>query len=230
MPPAAILAGGLATRLYPVTRTIPKSMLEAAGRPFIDHQLRLLKANGIQRVVLCLGNLADPIQDYVQDGRAYGLQVDYSRDGEQLVGTGGALRKALPLLGETFFVLYGDSYLPIPFAPVAEAFTASGRQGLMTVFRNEGRWDKSNVCFRDQTIVRYDKAAQDPDMAYIDYGLGMLKAQALDEIPGERFDLAALYQTLLSKNQLAGFEVFQRFYEIGSQDGLKEFEDYIKNQ
>jgi NDP-sugar pyrophosphorylase family protein len=148
MLPVAILAGGLATRLRPMTDRVPKSLLSIAGRPFIFHQLELLKNQGIDRVVLCVGHLGDQVKAAVGDGRALGLAIDYSFDGGELLGTGGALKRALSLLGDKFFVLHGDSYLPCSFAPIQSAYEAARRPALMTVLRNDNHWDKSNVLFR----------------------------------------------------------------------------------
>lgn len=157
MPALALLAGGVATRLRPLTEKIPKAMLEVAGQPFIAHQFRLLRREGVSRVVVCAGYLAGQIQEYAGDGRAFGLEVLYSLDGPTLLGTGGALKKALPLLGESFLVMYGDSYLDIPFRPVVEAFHRSGLPALMTVFHNANRWDASNVEFVNGLIIRYKR-------------------------------------------------------------------------
>lgn len=225
LPPLAILAGGLATRLRPITETIPKSLVTVAGRPFIEHQLEQLRREGIRRVVLCVGHLGERVREVVGDGARFGLRVEYAFDGPKLLGTGGALRRALPLLGDVFFVLYGDSYLPIPFAPVAETFRKSGKQGLMTVYRNEGHHDTSNVVFADGRIVTYDKKARLPQMRHIDYGLEVLRAEAFAPFAvRDAFDLAELLQDLLRRGQLAGHEVTTRFYEIGSHEGLRELD------
>ncbi|SBW10919.1 putative nucleotidyl transferase [uncultured delta proteobacterium] len=225
----AILAGGLATRMRPATETIPKSLLDVAGEPFVYHQLRLLQRRGITRVVFCLGYLGGQIESAVGDGSQFGLSVSYSYDGPELLGTGGALRRALPLFGESFFVLYGDSYLPCDFATVQAAFRESGKPALMTVFRNEGRFDASNVIFENGIIVRYDKKEKNPRMQHIDYGLGILTANDLEYcIPaGTKYDLADLYRVLLERGHLAGYEVFERFYEIGSPQGLRELAERI---
>ena len=228
MLPVAILAGGLATRLRPITSTIPKSMVEVGGEPFIAHQLRQLQLEGVRRVVLCLGHLGEQVQDFVGSGARFGLAVDYSFDGERLLGTGGALKPALPKLGPAFFVLYGDSYLDVHYAPVQRAFKSSGLPALMTVFRNEDRWDASNVVFRDGRILRYDKKERTSDMVHIDYGLGLLRAEVLASQPDGRFDLAKIYADLANKGELAGYEVAQRFFEIGSPDGLTETTAYLK--
>ena len=157
MLPVALLAGGVASRLRPITATVPKALVEVAGQPFIVHQLKLLHREGVQRVVLCVGHLGEQIEAYIGDGRRFGLRVAYSLDGDVLMGTGGALRRALPLLGEAFFVLYGDSYLDVAMPPIELAFHRQNLPALMTVFRNEGRWDTSNVLFDGSRVIRYDK-------------------------------------------------------------------------
>jgi NDP-sugar pyrophosphorylase family protein len=226
--PVAILAGGLATRLRPITQTIPKALVEVAGKPFIDRQLEYLRGQGVQHVVLCVGYLGEMIQDVVGTGERFGLQVSYSPDGSTLLGTGGALKKALPLLGGHFFVLYGDSYLPVDFSEVQRVYEQSGQQALMTVLENGNRWDKSNVLFKGGRLVEYNKRDPGPDMAHIDYGLGVVAAEVFDQYSAaEPFDLADVYQTLSNHGQLAGYEVHDRFYEIGSHSGLREAEEFF---
>jgi D-sedoheptulose 7-phosphate isomerase len=221
--PVAILAGGLATRLGEAARHTPKSLVDVAGKPFAARQLELLRDRGVSDVVFCLGHLGDRVEAAIGDGSAYGLRVRYSSDGERLLGTGGALRKAIPLLGDAFLVLYGDSYLECDYQAVAAAFLASGRDGLMTVFKNDDRWDRSNVELSDGRIVRYDKVNRTPEMRHIDYGLGALKARALDKYPTNcAYDLATVYQDLIADGGLAACEVTDRFYEIGAPDGLEE--------
>ena len=228
MLPVLILAGGLATRLRPLTERIPKALVPVAGKPFVVHQLEFLRAQKIRRVILCTGYRADQIEAVVGDGAAYGLEVSYSEDGDTLLGTGGAIIKALPLAGSAFFVLYGDSFLPISFAKVESQWRRSHKPALMTVFRNEGQWDSSNVLFEDQTVVEYDKHRPRPGMDYIDYGLAVLSADLFsDRKPAIPFDLADLYHDLSLSRRLAGMEVFQRFYEIGSPEGLAEAEAFF---
>ena len=225
----ALLAGGLATRLRPITETIPKSLVTVADEPFINHQLRLLNRHGFRRVVLCVGHLGEMIQKEVGDGAAFGMEVAYSFDGPTLLGTGGALQRAMPLLGEAFVVLYGDSYLPMNYAEAVETFEASGKPGLMTVFHNQGQWDTSNVVFRDGTIRRYDKKELTPDMQHIDYGLGILRSDTLAGYPANAaFDVAEVYRDLSRAGQLAGYEVRHRFYEIGSLKGLAELDALLR--
>jgi len=228
MLPVAILAGGLATRLRPVTETIPKALVEINGEPFLAHQLRLLAASGIRRVTMLVAYRAHMIEDYAGDGRRFDLEVTYSPDGPDLRGTAGAVAQARPLLGESFFVLYGDSYLPCDYAAVERAFVESGKPALMTVYQNHDRWDTSNVRFEDGRILAYDKKIRTPAMRHIDYGLGAFHASAFDAIPEHgAHDLADLYRALLERGELAGYEAGQRFYEIGSFAGIQELSEHL---
>jgi N-acetyl-alpha-D-muramate 1-phosphate uridylyltransferase len=226
--PVAILAGGLATRLRPISEKIPKALIDVGGMPFISRQLNYLREQGIKRVVLCVGYLGEQIEQLVGPGDRHGLEVRYSSDGARLLGTGGALKQALPLLGEAFFVLYGDSFLPINFANVELAYQASARPALMTVLRNQGRWDKSNVEFVGGNIIEYNKRNPRLEMAHIDYGLSIISARVLGTYPNLKpFDLADVFHDLSLAGQIAGHEVFERFYEIGSREGLAEAEAYF---
>ncbi len=228
--PVAILAGGLATRLKPITEKIPKLLVEVAGEPFFTHQLRLLKKSGLTRVVVCVGHLGEQIVARYGDGAREGLRIEYAFDGPKLLGTGGALIAARPKLGDTFYVLYGDSYLPIDYRAVGTAFARSGKLGLMTVFRNEGRYDASNVWFEHGAIEVYDKKKPRPEMRHIDYGLGVFRAAAFDGFPRDAaVDLADVQQSLVARGELAGFEVAQRFYEIGSPSGLAELDAFLRH-
>jgi NDP-sugar pyrophosphorylase family protein len=229
--PVAILAGGLASRLGPITEKIPKALVLVADQPFLTHQLRLLRAAGIRKVVLCVGYRGEMIEEEFGNGTSLRMELSYSYDGPELLGTGGALKKAFPMLGAQFFVLYGDSYLPIDYAGPARAFTASGKPALMTVFRNENRWEPSNVWFEEGEIKRYDKSNRTPEMKHIDYGLGVFRSEALLLWPNERaFDLSDVYQGLIGKRELAGYEVDRRFYEIGSPHGLAELDAMLRGQ
>ena len=224
----AILAGGLATRLRPITETIPKALIDVAGKPFIVRQLEYLRSQNIRRVVLCIGHLGEMIEAEIGNGKSLGIEVVYSADGDVLLGTGGALKKALPELGEDFFVLYGDSFLPINFLAVQNAYISQAKPALMTVLKNANQWDKSNVEFKDGILKEYNKQAPRPEMCYIDYGLGVIHSKKLHAYSmNQSFDLVDFYGALSQKGQLAGFEVHERFYEIGSHSGLKETEDYF---
>jgi NDP-sugar pyrophosphorylase family protein len=228
MLPVAILAGGLGTRLGPVTETIPKLLVDLAGRPFAEYQLDALQSQGVTHVVYCLGHLGEQVIAALGDGRRWGMRFDFVMDGPVLLGTGGALRRATPVTGEHFFVLYGDSLLTCDFAAIQRTYEASGRACLMTVFRNDDRWDRSNIVFRRGEIIVYDKRVRDPDMHYIDYGLGIVSADVLRPYPADApFDLAAVYQDQLRIGQLAAFEVETRFYEIGSPEGLEETRAFV---
>ena len=229
--PVAILAGGLAKRLRPITETIPKALVNVAGLPFLAHQLRLLHSAGLRRIIVCAGYRGEMIEAEIGEGVRFDLRVEYSFDGPRLLGTGGALKRALPLLGDRFFVLYGDSYLPIDYRKAALAFAAGDKAGLMTVYRNEGRWDASNVRFEAGQILRYDKKHRTPEMHHIDYGLGILRAESLASWPENKpFDLADVYSHLLAEGQLTGHEVKERFYEIGSPEGLAELDAFLRHQ
>jgi N-acetyl-alpha-D-muramate 1-phosphate uridylyltransferase len=226
----AILAGGRATRLGSLTEKIPKSLLDLNGEPFVVHQLRLLHSKGIRRVVLCVGHLGIDIQHAIGDGSNLGVHVDYSFDGPRLLGTAGAVKNALPKLGGSFFVIYGDSYLPCDYQAVARNFESSSGLGMMTIFRNDGKWDRSNVEYESGEILAYSKTQPTARMHHIDYGLGVFRAEAFQSlVTGESRDLAEVYAGLLKRKQLAAFEVYERFYEIGSPAGLRETAEFLGN-
>ena len=226
MPPIVVIAGGLATRMGEVTTRIPQSMIPVNGEPFIAIQLRKFRSQGITHVILCIGYLGEQIRDFVGDGASFGLKVDYSFDGPILLGTGGAVRQALPLLADIFLLIYGDSYLDIAYPPVVEAFQVAGKPGLMTVLHNEGRWDTSNVEFAKGQIVEYSKQPT-PRMAYIDYGLSVLRRDCFDAVPHGAFDLGELFRQMVARGEMAGYEVTTRFYEIGSPAGLEQTAAYL---
>jgi NDP-sugar pyrophosphorylase family protein len=214
-----------------VTEKVPKSLLELNGEPFIFHQLRLLKTHGVQRVVLCVGHLGEMIRQVVHEGQEFGVKVEYSFDGARLLGTAGAIKNALPTLGDSFLVLYGDSYLVCDYAAVAREFQRAGKLALMTVFKNEGQWDTSNVEYQSGSILAYSKKNRTPRMQFIDYGLGAFSAQAFARVRADQaFDLAELYSIMLSEGQLAGMELPHRFFEIGSPAGLEETARFLATQ
>jgi len=227
--PVAILAGGLATRLQSLTERTPKSLLPIAGRPFLFHQLELLKRQGVQRVVLCIGHLGEQIMAAAGDGRRFGLSIEYSSDAGRLLGTGGALRRALELLGDDFFVLNGDSYLPCSFAHIESAYFAAHMPALMAILRNDNRWDRSNVFFEEGAPIAYDKHSQRSDMRYIDFGVCVFSRGALADYPENTvLDLANICRDLSLRGQLAACEVSERFYEVGSVQGIADTEEYLR--
>lgn len=229
MLPVAILAGGLATRLNPITLQCPKALVEVSGKPFIHYQLNYLSEQKINNVVICIGHLGEYIRDYVGNGSQWGLEVQYSADGEIKLGTGGAIKKALPMLGEVFFVLYGDSFLPVDYKKVQNEFNNRKKSGLMTIYKNNNQWERSNVNFINGQIITYNKTHITPEMEYIDYGLGVLKSDSLHFFNHlESFDLSDLYSFLANEGQLAGYQIYSRYYEIGSHQGLNDFEKYLE--
>lgn len=225
--PVCILAGGLGSRLGDAVADTPKPLLPVAGRPFLFHQLDLLRRFGAERVVISIGYLGEQIQDAVGDGSAFGLEVLYCEDGPTPIGTAGAVRKAAPLLGDRFLVLYGDTYLRIDYADVDRTALRSGRPALMTVLRNEGRWDTSNVEYADGVVQRYNKHSPNPSAAYIDYGLSVLTTEALDATDPTASDLATVFQSLSEAGLLAGYEATERFYEIGTPSSLAEASAFL---
>ena len=227
--PVAILAGGMATRLGDLARDTPQALIDVAGRPFIAHQLDLLRAHGLTDIVLCTGYLGAPLEEVVGDGSRYGVRVRYSPDGPRALGTGGALRQALPLLGEAFLTMYGDSYLECDYGAVERAFLASGCPALLTVMRNDDQWDRSNVLCVNGRIVRYSKEHRDADMRHIDYGLAAMRAGVFRLYPEEgTLDLARVYEELAARDELAAYEVSDRFYEIGTPSGLAETRQHLE--
>src|SRR6202453_3762273 len=218
LPPICILAGGLGTRLGERVRDTPKPLLEVAGEPFLVHQLRLLAGHGAREVVLCVGYRGEQIESQI-GGERFGLRIQYSFDSPELDGTLGAIRRALPLLGERFLVLYGDTYLRLDYADADRVWCESGLPGMMGVLRHESRWDTSNVRYADGRVLAYDKRAPTPDMHWIDYGLGGLTADALSVVDETEGELAKLYQQLAGLGRLCGYEAGERFYEIGTPSG-----------
>ena len=231
MLPVAILAGGLATRLHPLTEHVPKSLVQVAGRPFIFHQLDLLRLQGVERVVLCVAHLGGQIREMVGTGASLGLAISYSFDGTELLGTGGALKRALPLLGEEFFVLYGDSYLRCSLGAVQSAYQAARRPALMTVLRNDNRWGKSNALFRNGELLAFDKRSPRAGMAHIDFGLSVVSRGVFARYGAAGvIDLSDVFRDLSLSGQLAALEVSERFYEIGSPQGLQESERFLSHR
>lgn len=229
MQPLAILSGGLATRLYPVTKTMPKAMLDVAGKPFIARQMELLKQKGFSRIVICAGFLGEQIQQCIGNGASFGLSVTYSFEGETLLGTGGAIKKALPFLDDVFCVMYGDSYLNTDFAPIADYFSSQNKKALMAVFKNHNQWDTSNIVYENGMVVTYDKKNKTSAMHYIDYGFSIVRKKIFSSFPDDTpFDLADVFQAVVCQGEMLGYEVKKRFYEIGSLQGLEETRAYFE--
>lgn len=226
LPPICILAGGLGTRLGSTVKDTPKPLLDVGGEPFILHQLRLLARYGARRAVISVGYLGELIVHRIGPER-FGIELEYCHDGAAPLGTLGAVRKAAPLLGERFLILYGDTYLRIDYAAAAAAWRATGLAAMMTVLRNDGAWDTSNATFDGALVTTYDKRDPTSDMAWIDYGLGGLEAAALRAVSADETDLAALYHVLARERRLFGFEATDRFYEIGTPAALAETSAFL---
>jgi N-acetyl-alpha-D-muramate 1-phosphate uridylyltransferase len=223
-----ILAGGLGTRLRPLTETVPKALTPVRGRPFIDYQLELLRKNGVTDFVLCVGHLGEGVEKHLGDGSGFGCNISYSYDGPRLLGPAGALKRAEKLLRDRFFVTYGDAYLRAPYSELMATLTASGRLGVMAVYRNEGRFGKSDVVVEGGAVVAYDKKNRAKGMDWINYGVTALRREALEAIPSDTFcDEETFYGALIGRKQLLAFEVKERFYEIGTHASLAEFEAFV---
>jgi MurNAc alpha-1-phosphate uridylyltransferase len=226
---AVILAGGLGTRMYPETRQLPKALMPVAGRPFLAWQLQKIKSSGFSEVVLCVGHLGDKIREFVGDGRQFDMRILISDEGEQQLGTGGALRQALDLLSESFLVTYGDSYLPFDYAGPLQDLTAHpDALGTMSVFFNQGRWDASNTEIEADRVVRYEKGGDDPALAYIDYGALALRRRVVEGLAaGVRLGLETVQAALANQRRLRAFVAEERFYEVGSPGGLHDLEQLL---
>jgi NDP-sugar pyrophosphorylase family protein len=224
-----ILAGGLGTRLRPLTYKIPKVLVPVDGKPFLHHQIELLKERGIHDIVLCVGHLADQIRAYFGDGSRLSVRIRYSEERGMLLGTAGALKNAEPLLEDDFFLLYGDAYLLVDYQGVLRYFrNAVGGLGLMVVYHNADRYERSNVVVRDGRVAVYDKEGRTPGMEYINYGLSVLRKEALSLVPADRpFSQEELYRLLIERGELLAWETKHRFYEVGSEQGLAEFRELV---
>ena len=224
-----ILAGGLGTRLRPLTQALPKVLVPVDGKPFLHHQIELLKAHDIRDIVLCVGHRADQIRACFGEGNRLGVRIRYSEERGMLLGTAGALKNAEPLLEDDFFLLYGDSYLPVDYGEVMRYFRNSDSGlALMVVYRNADRYERSNVIVRDGRVAVYDKEGRTPAMEYINYGLSVLRKEALGLVPaGRPFSQEELYRLLIERGELLAWETKRRFYEIGSRQGLAEFRELV---
>ncbi|MGP8056188.1 MAG: sugar phosphate nucleotidyltransferase [Nitrososphaerales archaeon] len=228
---AAILAGGLGTRLGRLTQTVPKPMIPVNGKPFLEHEIGLLKRSGITDFVLCIGHLGEQVEDYFGNGSKWGVRIRYSYDGPKLMGPAGALKGAQPLLKECFFVTYGDAYLRTDYRGVMRALLDSGRLGLMTVYENHNRYGRSDVVVRGGYVVRYDKKGRGRGMDWVNFGVSALRKGALSLVPaGRECNEEEFYGELIKRNELLAFPVEERFYEIGSPGALREFERSISSQ
>lgn len=222
-----ILAGGLATRLRPITEKIPKSMVAVAGKPFLEHQIALCKKNGISEIILCVGHLWEQIRDHFDDGKKFGVKIIYSIENERM-DTGGALKNALPHLNEDFFVLYGDSYLTADWQAAARVFKEYGDGGLMTVFRNDGSLGvPSQITVKRNRVIEFTKTDFNPEMKFVEYGLNIFGRDTIAQMEKKSFPLSRYFDLLIARRQLLSFESPKRFHEIGCPEGLAELEQFL---
>jgi len=225
---AAILAGGLGTRLRPLTNKVPKAMVPVNGRPFLEYEIELLKANQVEDLVICLGYLGEQVERYFGDGKKFGVRLRYSHDGKELLGPIGGLKMAEPLLEDEFFVTYGDAYLRMNYVGMMAELRASKKLAAMAVYRNDGKFGKSDIIAKDGLVTSYDKKKTLPGMVWVNFGVTALKRAALDTVETGRYcDEETYYGGLVRRKQLAAYETFDRFYEIGSPEGLEEFTRFI---
>ncbi len=235
LPPILILCGGMATRLYPLTHEIPKAMIPVAGEPFVSYQLRRLYEAGFRNVILCVGHLSDKILSFVGNGERFGLSVHYSFDGPSKKGTGGAILQAISnsllQVHDLFFVTYGDTLLTLSYkAMVEDLLKHSDARSSMAILRNQNTWDQSNASFDGTYVTHYEKGKVDRDLQYIDYGVSLFyKDDFMQLAPRESFDLSEVMIPLVRLKKMVGYEVFQRFYEIGTLQGMNETENFLKN-
>lgn len=229
---AVILAGGMGTRLLPLTRALPKSLVEVAGRPFVAWQLARLVESGFERALFCIGHLGEAIRDFVGDGRDFGIRASYAADGPRPLGTAGALRQALPSLDESFLVTYGDSYLPFDYsAPLLDLRAFPEALGTLAVYPNRGQWDASNTRIAGEQVLRYQKGSRDPLLDHIDYGAMALRKSAISALAEHTpAGLDELQAQLARAGRLRAYLASERFYEIGSQSGLDALEHYLKSR
>jgi NDP-sugar pyrophosphorylase family protein len=228
---AVILAGGLGTRLGRLTRTVPKPMLPVDGRPFLEYEIELLRKNGIGDIVLCVGHLGEAIEDHFGDGREFGVSIRYAYDRKKLLGPAGALKRAEPLLDDSFFVTYGDAYLRADYRMIMSRLRQSGALGLMTVYRNNDRHGRSDIVVKEGRVVLYDKKNRAEGMVWINFGVSALRRRALDAIPpGRPCGEEEFYGKLIALRELISYPVRRRFYEIGTPIALREFERFISGR
>ncbi|KYK22480.1 hypothetical protein AYK24_02070 [Thermoplasmatales archaeon SG8-52-4] len=225
-----ILCGGLATRLGKYSKNTPKSMIDIEGKPFLEYQIEILKKHSIKDILLCVGHLSDEIRRYFGNGSKFDVNIKYSYDGYKLLGPIGAVKNAEPLLENIFFIMYGDSYIKVDFQKVYSKFIKHNKLGLMTVFKNYDKYDKSNIAVENDLVVDYKKSNRTKEIVYIDYGMSVLRKESLDYVPkDEFFSTDKFFSNLINIRQLLAFEVKNRFYHIGNPDSLEEFRSFIRS-
>jgi N-acetyl-alpha-D-muramate 1-phosphate uridylyltransferase len=226
-----MLAGGLGTRVASLTGGVtPKTLLDVAGRPFLDRRIEDLLAEGVHQVIVLAGHGAAQLRQHI-DAADFGMEVVTIAEGSRLLGTGGAIAAALGQLPDSFWVTYADTFLQAPMAEIEELFDASGAVGLMTVLRNEDRWQRSNADVAGGLVAAYEKGAPPGTFPYIDYGLLLFRREAFTGIgPGARADLSDVVGPLIHAGDLAAFEVTEPFHDIGTPAALEETARWIADR
>ncbi len=228
--PVFLLAGGAGTRIASMYAGTPKCLIDIHGKPFLSYVLENIKRFGFNRVVILAGHLSQPIIDYAGDGASFGLNIQYSLDGAQLLGTGGAIRKALPFAEDDFVVSYADSYLDYDWSPIVDHYFRSGSQSLVSIYKNDDATDKSNIIFKDGKIVSYCKKNQTPDHNYIDWGVSVFSKKTFTQCPENSWDLSNYLLDRIAQNALDGFAVPQKYFEIGTPHALEAFRRHMKDR
>ena len=223
-----IICGGLGTRLGHLTKYTPKSMIEIEGKPFLEYQIENLKKQSITDIVLCVGHLSKKIEEYFGNGQRFGVNLKYSFEKEKLLGQIGAVKNAEPLLEDSFFIMYGDSYLTLDLHKVYNFFMQHDKPALMVVYQNHDKYDKSNIIIQDNMVIGYGEKQKTRDMIYIDYGTSILRKKVLDYVPkGTSYSTEEFFTDLIKKQDLMAFESDKRFYHVGDPDSLEDFRNYI---
>jgi len=226
-----ILCGGLATRLGNLAKNTPKSMMEINSKPFLEHQIEKLKKQGLKDIVLCVGHLSRQIEEYFGNGKKFGVKIKYSYDGEKQLGPIGAVKNAESLLDDDFFIMYGDSYLSVDFQKAYSDFKKTNKSALMVVYKNQDKYDKSNLIVDNNMVIGYGAEDKTKEMIFIDYGTSVLSKKTLESVPeNTMYSTGEFFSELIKKNQLCAYEAKKRFYHIGNLEALEELEKYIKNQ
>ena len=223
-----IICGGLGTRLYPITKNLPKSLIEINNRPFIYWQLKYIEQQGFKDIHLCLGNMGEMVEEAVKKFKLINLNITFSYDGDKLLGTGGAIVNALSNVTDDLFIQYGDSYLPVNYKKIQNSYLSNDKKILMSIIKNNNKWDKSNVIYKDSKLLEYNKKNYSDNMEYIDYGLSIVSKTIFESYnQKETIDLADIFQKASINSQIIGYEVSEKFYEIGSKEGIKDFKEYL---
>jgi NDP-sugar pyrophosphorylase family protein len=206
-------------------------MIQINGKPFLEYQIENLKKNEISDIVLCVGHLSEKIESYFGKGERFGVNIKYSHDGEKLLGPMGAVKNAESLLENNFFIMYGDSYLTLDFKKVHSFFIKENKLGLMVVYKNFNKFDKSNLIVENNLVTAYGENNRTKEMIYIDYGTSVIRKKSLDLIPiDEYFTTGQFFVKLIENKELLAFEADNRFYHIGNPESLEELRNYIKNR